>query len=156
MKEKQIVIHEASHAATALAYGIEFKQITINPDNKSGHIDFGFDKKLNSFWGVMTAVEILLSGGVGQAIFSKKSLDDVSGSMSSDLKQIADILDANGQYISDAEQKPFLEWMRIRTTEHLKSRWMYVEMITAELTREKTLSYQQVKDVVFKEKAAAA
>lgn len=146
---RELCHHEAGHAVMATFLGRDFDYITIVPDGgAAGYLQPKENDAVKSFWELVCLVEINLAGGVAQARYAKKKVDDVLPHMSGDMQNIIEMLRANAHIISHHEAPAFMEWLMKRTEQHVEERWKFIGRVAVKLHEKKTLTCQEVKDIV--------
>jgi hypothetical protein len=140
--------HEAGHAVMPYFLGVRLKKVSIVPGKDYVGIVLlekvvrglapEIDTSLRNFDRMEKLARIAIAGSIAQKIHAPRS----HGGASSDHQTVVDIaFMLNG---SSEAANAWIEWLKIRVKDALKTRWVFVDTVARELVKEKELNREQI------------
>jgi hypothetical protein len=140
--------HEAGHAVMPYFLGVRLKKVSIVPGKDYVGIVLHekvvrglapeIDTSLRNFDRMEKLARIAIAGSIAQKIHAPRS----HGGASSDHQTVVDIaFMLNG---SSEAANAWIEWLKIRVKDALKTRWVFVDTVARELVKEKELNREQI------------
>jgi hypothetical protein len=140
--------HEAGHADMPYFLGVRLKKVSIVPGKDYVGIVLHekvvrglapeIDTSLRNFDRMEKLARIAIAGTIARKIHAPRS----HGGASSDHQTVVDIaFMLNG---SSEAANAWIEWLKIRVKDALKTRWVFVDTVARELVKEKELNREQI------------
>lgn len=145
--------HEAAHAVISHYLQEPINKISVIPDlsrNSDGHVEqcgYWTNNNKTHHEVIRDQIRILYAGREADIILMRKSQNYIGGAKF-DLKKIDKLADEWGPECVET-RKVWLRYLRLSTRDFVIHFWPVIEKLTEKLCRAKTLSGEQVEEIIL-------